>query len=113
MQASRPLTGLALAVLVSLTGLLAVAGTAAAEPQVPVAIPPPCDLFALRSLRAACETVLLGVDVALDAVDCLLNMAPVNWLSQCTTGSIGPIPIVTYLLCYYNTPPNSWVATCV
>ncbi|MCA1818659.1 MAG: hypothetical protein LC620_01180 [Halobacteriales archaeon] len=109
----RPLAGLAAAALLGLATLLAAAGTAQAEPQAPAPIPPPCDLFALRSLRAACETVFLGVAVTVGLVNCLLNTAPVNWLRDCTTGSIGPIPIVDYLLCYYNTPPNSWASTCV
>jgi hypothetical protein len=109
----RPLTGLAVAALLGLTTLLAVAGTAQAGPQAPAPIPPPCDLFALRSLRAACETIFWGVDAAVDPVECLLNTAPANWLRDCTRGAIGPAPIVTYLLCYYNTPPSAWVATCV
>jgi hypothetical protein len=98
-----------LAALVALTTLLAVAGTAQAAPAPPQ---PACARTGIRSVDAACNTLLWALDAAIGPVDCLLNTAPVNW-AQCTTGSAGPIPIVDYLLCYYYTPPANWVAACV
>ncbi|MEA3202536.1 MAG: hypothetical protein QOI63_202 [Thermoplasmata archaeon] len=100
----RPLATL-LASLLALAAVLAVAGAADAAPSKPL-----CDLT--KGTRATCDTALDAANLATGEANCLLYTAPAYWDPACTTFYIGPLPLVDYAFCYYNTAPSAWT-TCV
>jgi hypothetical protein len=90
----------------ALLALLAVAGSAEAAP------PPPTCTNNPKVVGATCATVLLAAALAVGEASCLLNTAPINWVANCTGPFVITLPLLTYALCYYNTPPSAWT-TCV
>ena len=104
MRTVRPAHAIGLTA-IAILALLAAATPAQADPPITCTNHP-------KAIEATCATAFLVVGLTAEEANCILNTAPVNWLSQCGSFAV-TIPLVGYVECYYYTAPANWVSTCL